>query len=179
MSLNYTDRSTPVPARATERRGKAVISIRLPGERRQTLTAIPSTREPESTFHSQFGEDQILARLFADTKVGTCVDVGAHDGIQLSNSYYFEQIGWHCVLVEPAPHLCAGPQLFASLNRDCGRNAARRKPGTWPRRRGRHSRGQWRSRAPRCFARRSRRRTSPRTPSRASPRRRAPRRVLP
>jgi len=70
------------------------------------MASIPSTR-PESVFYSQFGEDQILARLFSNKETGTCVDVGAHDGVQLSNSYYFEQIGWRCVLVEPAPHLCA------------------------------------------------------------------------
>jgi FkbM family methyltransferase len=70
------------------------------------MAGIPSTR-PESTFYSQFGEDQILARLFSDTEMGTCVEVGAHNGVQLSNTYYFEQIGWRCVLVEPAPHLCA------------------------------------------------------------------------
>ena len=56
-------------------------------------------------YYSQFGEDRILSRLFPGLR-GICVDVGAHDGVHLSNSYRFEQLGWRCILVEPTPHLC-------------------------------------------------------------------------
>jgi FkbM family methyltransferase len=71
------------------------------------LKSVAGANQPESQFYSQQGEDRILARLFPGDQAGTCVDVGAHDGIQFSNSYYFEQIGWRCVLIEPAPKLCA------------------------------------------------------------------------
>jgi FkbM family methyltransferase len=57
------------------------------------------------TFYSQFEEDQILARVFPD-KTGLCVEVGANDGEHGSTTLYFEQHGWHCVLVEPNPFLC-------------------------------------------------------------------------
>ena len=57
-------------------------------------------------FYSQYGEDAILARIFPGL-TGTCVEVGANDGVTFSNSYYFEQLGWKCILVEPTPHLCA------------------------------------------------------------------------
>lgn len=58
-----------------------------------------------SQFFSQHGEDAILSRLFP-TANGTCVEVGANDGIKFSNSYYFEKKGWRCILVEPTAELC-------------------------------------------------------------------------
>ncbi len=58
-------------------------------------------------YHSQFGEDRILAEIFAGQPGGFCVEVGANDGINDSNSYHFELKGWRCVLVEPNPDLCA------------------------------------------------------------------------
>jgi FkbM family methyltransferase len=57
-------------------------------------------------FYAQFGEDRLLAEMFSSTRKGLCVEVGANDGINDSNTYYFEQIGWDCVLVEPNPELC-------------------------------------------------------------------------
>jgi len=58
------------------------------------------------TFYSQFGEDQLLSQIFSGS-AGVCVEVGAHNGVDLSNSYYFEQLGWQCILVEPNPALCS------------------------------------------------------------------------
>jgi FkbM family methyltransferase len=57
-------------------------------------------------FHSQFGEDRILSEIFAGVSRGTCVEVGANDGINDSNSYHFEKLGWKCILVEPNAELC-------------------------------------------------------------------------
>lgn len=57
-------------------------------------------------YYSQFGEDRILAEFFRGKRAGTCVEVGANDGITGSNSYYFEKVGWTCVLVEPNLDLC-------------------------------------------------------------------------
>lgn len=54
--------------------------------------------------YSQSGEDLLLADIFGES-VGTMVDVGAHDGIHLSNSYLLESMGWKCILVEPNPEL--------------------------------------------------------------------------
>jgi len=54
-------------------------------------------------FRSQYGEDRILARIFAGNLTGTCVEVGAHNGVDSSNTYYFERLGWRCILVEPNP----------------------------------------------------------------------------
>jgi FkbM family methyltransferase len=57
-------------------------------------------------FYSQFGEDKILFKLFNKKSKGVCVDIGANDGINDSNSMFFEKIGWQCILVEPNPDLC-------------------------------------------------------------------------
>jgi len=56
-------------------------------------------------FYAQYGEDVILARIFAGRAKGVAVEVGAFDGVNASNSYHFERKGWDCVLVEPNPDL--------------------------------------------------------------------------
>lgn len=60
----------------------------------------------DGPYYSQFGEDRILSNIFHGVTHGTCVEVGAHDGIQFSNTFYFEQREWRCILVEPNPALC-------------------------------------------------------------------------
>jgi len=64
----------------------------------------PSVRGPEA------GAPPVPARrgpvvgsILLRKRDGFYVDVGAYDGIVISNSYYFEQIGWAGVLVEPNP----------------------------------------------------------------------------
>lgn len=59
------------------------------------------------TFRSQNGEDRWLDAFFGHKRRGYYVDVGAYDGVDLSNSYHFEQIGWTGVLVEPDPERAA------------------------------------------------------------------------
>lgn len=56
-------------------------------------------------FYSQHKEDLLLAELFCHAK-GTCVEVGANDGVTFSNTKHMEEKGWQCILVEPTPHLC-------------------------------------------------------------------------
>src|SRR5579863_8137703 len=58
------------------------------------------------TFYAQNLEDKALTRIFANVGSGTCLEVGAHDGVNLSNTYHFEQLGWRCILVEPNSGLC-------------------------------------------------------------------------
>jgi FkbM family methyltransferase len=57
-------------------------------------------------FYSQFGEDRLLARIFEGKRSGLCIEVGANDGVNDSTTYYFEQQGWDCLLIEPNPDLC-------------------------------------------------------------------------
>jgi FkbM family methyltransferase len=54
----------------------------------------------------QWGQEDVFDRLFYPTgkenHVGTFIEVGAWDGIDISNTYYLEKYrGWNGVLVEP------------------------------------------------------------------------------
>jgi FkbM family methyltransferase len=61
----------------------------------------------EGPYQAQHGEDRWLEAFFNGKRDGFFVEVGAYDGIVLSNSYYFETIGWRGVLVEPDPDKAA------------------------------------------------------------------------
>ena len=54
-------------------------------------------------FYSQYGQDQYLEEhVFRGYKQGTFVDIGAHDGLSLNNTLYFEKYhGWTGINVEP------------------------------------------------------------------------------
>lgn len=54
-------------------------------------------------FKSQYGEDVFLYELFGLRTTGCFIEVGAHDGLQLSVSYAFEAMGWNGVLIEALP----------------------------------------------------------------------------
>ena len=52
-------------------------------------------------FYSQFGQDEYLNKLFSDNYNGICIEIGAYDGINGSNTLYFEKKGWECLCIEP------------------------------------------------------------------------------
>jgi len=54
-------------------------------------------------YYSQGGEDCLLWALFGNQRMGFFVDVGAFDGVHLSNSFSFEQQGWRGICVEAHP----------------------------------------------------------------------------
>lgn len=56
-------------------------------------------------FYAQDGEDVILADIFAGKESGTCLEIGALDGVELSITLHFEQKGWSCILIEANPEL--------------------------------------------------------------------------
>ncbi len=62
-------------------------------------------------FHSQFEQDRYLyQKFFKDKRNGVFVDIGAHDGVTFSNTYFFEKtMGWTGICVEPIP------EVFESL----------------------------------------------------------------
>ena len=59
--------------------------------------------------YSQFGEDAFIAQHFDPDYKGICIDIGATDGIGMSNTYHFEQHGWKAICVE------ANPAMIPSL----------------------------------------------------------------
>jgi FkbM family methyltransferase len=67
-------------------------------------------------FKSQVGQDKWVVDFFAAKEGGYFLDIGAHNGVDLSNSYYLEKkLGWNGICVE------ADPDLFEVLknNREC------------------------------------------------------------
>jgi FkbM family methyltransferase len=56
-------------------------------------------------FYSQNGQDQWLAQsVFYNRGNGSFVEIGAHDGVEFSNTYYFEkEKRWKGLCVEPVP----------------------------------------------------------------------------
>ena len=69
----------------------------------QILNQVKSLRLPP-LMPSQHGEDVLLAQFFEFKRSGYFVEVGAFDGVELSNSYFFEALGWDGCLIEPNPH---------------------------------------------------------------------------
>lgn len=56
-------------------------------------------------YYGQVMQDKYLnEQVFRDKKHGVFVDVGAHDGISISNTYFFEsELDWHGICLEPYP----------------------------------------------------------------------------
>jgi len=65
-----------------------------------------TTLSLDALYKAQFGEDRILWQVFRQRSHGYFIEVGAYDGVTLSNTYFLEQMGWHGLLVEPIYPLC-------------------------------------------------------------------------
>lgn len=61
----------------------------------------------ELEFNSQYQQDQyVYENFFKNKRNGVFVDVGAHDGLLLSNTYFFEKfMGWTGLCIEPIPEV--------------------------------------------------------------------------
>lgn len=68
-------------------------------------------------YFSQKGQDRLLNEIiFKNKKNGTFIEIGAHDGISFSNTYFFEKnLNWSGICIEP------NPDIFEKLkqNRIC------------------------------------------------------------
>jgi FkbM family methyltransferase len=66
-------------------------------------------------FRGQVDQDLLAYLFFKGRKNGFYIDIGANDGLTLSNTYAFEQLGWMGACVEPVP------DVFLKLrqNRKC------------------------------------------------------------
>lgn len=60
---------------------------------------------PFFPYFSQVGQDKFLnEEIFKNKEHGVFIDIGAHDGISYSNSYYFERnLKWNGICIEPNP----------------------------------------------------------------------------
>ena len=59
--------------------------------------------EPREGYYGQFSTDLLIELYFQNKKVGSCVEVGAANGVRGSNTLYFERLGWRALCVEPNP----------------------------------------------------------------------------
>lgn len=67
-------------------------------------------------FYSQAGQDEWISSLFEFKREGYFLDIGAHNGIDINNTYFLEkELGWSGICIE------ADPVIFSSLssNRKC------------------------------------------------------------
>lgn len=96
-----------------------------------TAIAAPSftTVDVSHLFRAQFGEDRVLWELFRQKRDGYFIEVGAYDGVSLSNTYFLEQMGWRGILVEPIRELCQKASAARPRSRvvhaACGRKGQR------------------------------------------------------
>ena len=72
--------------------------------------------------YAQGLEDMYLLRLFGREHKGFYVDVGANDGVFVSNTYTLYRLGWRGVCIEPNPDAYAA--LIARRGEDACVNAA-------------------------------------------------------
>lgn len=55
-------------------------------------------------YHSQLGQDKWAHELYGDLRGGYFVEVGAYNGIKISNTYFLEkELEWNGICVEPLP----------------------------------------------------------------------------
>ncbi len=52
------------------------------------------------TYYSQHGEDFLINKIFAGKANGYYIEIGCLDGIEFSNTYYFEKKGWKGACIE-------------------------------------------------------------------------------
>lgn len=68
---------------------------------KKNLTKNIVQTQPQEIFYGQHNEDVYIKTLFPDDYKGCCIDVGAYDGVNMSNTYYFEKKGWRSLCIEP------------------------------------------------------------------------------
>lgn len=69
-------------------------------------------------YHSQWNQDRFVhENFFSEKKDGFFVDVGAHDGITINNTYFFEKLGWKGICIEPIPKIYE--KLIENRNCEC------------------------------------------------------------
>lgn len=62
--------------------------------------------QQDRQFFSQYGEDKLIYKLFNKRETGFCIEVGGYDGVTGSTTFFFEKLGWKCLIVEPMPEFC-------------------------------------------------------------------------
>lgn len=53
--------------------------------------------------YSQHDEEQIILDFFGHTHIAAFLDIGAYDGVFISNTYQIWKNGWYGIYIEPSP----------------------------------------------------------------------------
>jgi len=98
-------------------RGEASLNLKRVYYRKIFQAIVPNSAARHPRYYSQHSQDRFVDNfLLHGRRDGVFVDVGAYDGVALSNTYYFEkELGWSGICIEP------NPVAFESLsqNRKC------------------------------------------------------------
>ncbi len=57
----------------------------------------------EIKYYSQYEQDKFLSENIFKGKTGFFIEIGADDGVDKSNTYFFELSGWKGLCIEPSP----------------------------------------------------------------------------
>ncbi|MEI4828204.1 FkbM family methyltransferase [Bacillus sp. FJAT-53711] len=79
----------------------------LEQEQNLEITKENGSRDLLLQYYSQIGQDKFVnERIFQGMEKGFFVEIGAHDGISISNSYFFEKHkNWDGICIEPIPEV--------------------------------------------------------------------------
>ena len=97
-----------VPRAAVRRMASALVRISVVSDAAcPTFSPISEARLAEDGYFSQIGQDLVVDKIFFGKMTGgTFVDIGAHDGISLSNTYFLESVRkWNGLCVEANPEV--------------------------------------------------------------------------
>src|SRR2546426_6776147 len=86
-------------------RGEASMNFKRVFYRRICREIIVDSSAAHPRYYSQHSQDRFIDNfLLYGKREGVFVDVGAYDGVALSNTYYFEkELGWTGICIEPNP----------------------------------------------------------------------------
>ena len=98
-------------------RGEASMNLKRVYYRKVFRTIAPESAAGHPRYYSQYSQDRFIDNfLLYGKREGVFVDIGAYDGVALSNTCYFErELGWTGICIEPNP--CAFESL--ARNRKC------------------------------------------------------------
>src|SRR5258706_11369284 len=86
-------------------RGEASLNFKRFYYRKIFQAIVPDSTARHPPYYSQHSQDRFVDNfLLHGKRGGVFVDVGAYDGVALSNTYYFEkELGWQGICIEPNP----------------------------------------------------------------------------
>jgi FkbM family methyltransferase len=82
-----------------------VKAIKKPFNKKK-LNKVHYSKQQLNGYYSQCGQDKFIHEiLLPGVHNGIFVDIGANDGINISNTYFLEKLGWTGLAIEPIPEI--------------------------------------------------------------------------